>query len=72
MHVLAIDYLLLCFFTAIGRSLSMILCTKVQLLIVLACLPFLLCVRGSIVFDGTDEKLIIVNPLIINEPPDLP
>ena len=46
--------------------------TKVQFLIVLACLPILLCVRGSIVFDGTDEKLIIVNPLIINEPPDLP
>ena len=72
MYVLAIDYLLLCFFTAIERSLSMILCTKVQLLMVLACLSFLLCVRGSIVFDGTDEKLIIVNPLIINEPPDLP
>ena len=50
----------------------MIHCTKVLLLIVLACLPFLLCVRGSIVFDGTDEKMIIVNPFIINELPDLP
>ena len=50
------------FFTAIGRYSSMTYCTRVQLLIVLACLPILSYVRGSIVFDSNDEKLIIVNP----------
>ena len=48
-------------FTAIGRSSSMTYYTRVQFLIVLACLPILY-VRGSVVFDGSDEKLIIVNP----------
>ena len=43
--------------------------TYCTLLIVLACLPILSCVRGSIVFDGSDEKLIIVDPFFINELP---
>ena len=37
-------------------------CTRVQYLIVLACLPILSYDRGSIVFNSSDEKLIIVNP----------
>ena len=42
----------------------MIYHTKIQLLIVWACLPILICIQGNIIFNDSDEKLIIVNPLM--------
>ena len=47
-------------------------CANVYLLIVLACLLILSSVRGSIIFDSSDEKLIVVNPFDIYEDKDLP
>ena len=47
-------------------------CANVYLMIVLACLLILSCARGSIIFDSSDEKLIVVNPFDIYEDKDLP
>ena len=42
----------------------MILHTNVQLLIVWTCLPILIHVQGNIVFNNSDEKLVIINPMV--------
>ena len=47
--------------------LSMIRHTNVQLLIVWTCLPILIHVQGNIVFNNSDEKLIIVTPMVISD-----
>ena len=44
--------------------LSMIRHTNVHLFIVWTCLPILMHVQGNIVFNNSDEKLIIVNPMV--------